>query len=366
MTRRLWNDSRLSTLRVCLVLLASFQFPLTAESNDDIDRTAPQLREEILSTWKARTEAIQTIQIRARFFRKGPSSLKRLNSDEVVAIVDSCQKLEDGEKKTKFLTEKLRSEKLKNEIYYAEVEFATDRQRKVESTKDNGKDQGKMVTDGHHDIIVDPLNKYVTIFRGGESRRGTLSLKDFAWEFSSQPLGELKLITNDNTTAHLRGQTGPVEIDIMVERATNLVRKVTSSRGGVVFQNLFQLGTLQFPDGLYFPEISLRVNYKDDSIYSATLLSPIEIDTNITLSDSLFTVSAPAGSRIVDAQFKEPKVYTISCDTKDVTVFVQSTIERDPRSDTIRPYIITLSAVTFLGLTSIVLFRRIRYTNRSA
>lgn len=59
------------TLPVRLVVLARAECAVGGNS-DSAESSGDRVLEEILSTWKARANSIQTLRIRARFYPRGP------------------------------------------------------------------------------------------------------------------------------------------------------------------------------------------------------------------------------------------------------------------------------------------------------
>jgi hypothetical protein len=74
------------SVAVALVLLASPECAL-ADDADSAEASGDRVLEDIVSTWKARANSIQTLRIRARFFRRG-SDLRPLTPDSEIRVSD--------------------------------------------------------------------------------------------------------------------------------------------------------------------------------------------------------------------------------------------------------------------------------------
>ena len=96
--------SRLS-VAVALVLLAPPECAL-ADNSDSADASGRGVIEEILSTWEARASSIQSLRIRARFFRRG-SDLRPLSPDQVMECTGRYGELGNAKEETAFLLEHL-------------------------------------------------------------------------------------------------------------------------------------------------------------------------------------------------------------------------------------------------------------------
>jgi hypothetical protein len=133
------------------VALLVFFLPADAlgANGESNDASADVVLEEILSTWKARANSIQTLKIRARFCRQG-FAVKPRAPDEVAEILSKYGEFGDPVKELRHLAENLHTEELRGEPPWSEAEYAVDGQR----TSERWGPQVR-VSDGRLDVLAE-------------------------------------------------------------------------------------------------------------------------------------------------------------------------------------------------------------------
>lgn len=316
------------------------------------DASRASVLTEVLSAWEARANAIQTLSVRARFFRKGKTSLKPLTADRISDFVAKHEGIRDAAEASKSLIENLRADSLARQPLWVEVEYAKDGERVSERTSD------VMVSDERGDVRAERNHGQVEVFRRGENPYTMLPLDAFSWELSSRSTAGLSLLEYSALTARLGGTTGDAVIEVTVDRRTNIARRVSIRSKGTIIGNVFQLGALECSDGVVFPEITLETRYANGLLETARLLSPIEVDVNVGLPESTFSVPATAGERLLDARSGTTRIQPIEHDVTDVHSEIVA--EASPHESSARRYFAAIAVVLILILAMRLCLRRRR------
>jgi hypothetical protein len=97
-----------------------------------------------------------------------------------------------------------------------------------------------------------------------------------------------------------------VEIEIVADRDTGLVRRARTTIGGRLVGTVHQLGAIH-ADSAVLPEAVLQCGYRDGRVLSINVYSPKSVRLGEPLTEKDFAVQLPAGGLALDYRQRGPE-----------------------------------------------------------
>ena len=313
---------------------------------------------DLQARWEARRNAIASISIRARLFRKGESGVRPLAPKEVAALARQYKAASDPTSGVRSLIEGLRNESLRNEPHWAEITFATDRERTAEDSA------YRFVRDGRADVVADlpgAQDRQAKVYDVGRSRYGQLTLDAFAIELRRMAAPQLRMVGREAGLLVLAGGSGAGALRYEVEEESAIVRRYAQMVDGRPVKEVFQLGVLQCAEGVVIPEVVVEIAYTGGRLSEVSVLAPTVVVVNEDLGEDAFRVSMPKDSVIIDLRQGAGGSFKVSEDVRDVVDYLPERVkvpEVDHPTGALPRFLAGGSVLVFLVLVVFLLVKR--------